>query len=65
MALPHAVHFVFSKNWNFSHRLFSQRTTTGLPQRSHLLLPTKVWPLQKGQAVVIALPQPEQIASPR
>jgi len=63
--LPQAVHFVFSKNCISPHRLLSQRIMTDLPQISHFSLPTNVWSLQCGQAVVKDLPQPEQTALPR
>jgi hypothetical protein len=36
-----------------------------LPQASQFPPPTKVCPLQRGQAMVSILPQPEQTASPR
>jgi hypothetical protein len=64
MGLPHTVHLVFSKNWNSLQRLFSHFIMMFLPHASQFPAPTKVCPLQNGQAIISCLPHPVQSASP-
>jgi hypothetical protein len=65
MGLPHTVHFVLSKNWGCPHLLSPHFIVKGLPQASHFHIPTNVWALQNGHAVIRVLPQEEHAASPR
>jgi hypothetical protein len=59
---PHKVHFVFSKNCGFPHRLFLHVFISDLPQASHMSTPMNVIPLHDGHATDSDLPHPEHRA---
>jgi hypothetical protein len=62
--LPHAVHFVFSKNCGAWHSLLVQVIISDAPQASHLS-PTNVGLPQNGHVMVSARPHDGQRCQPR
>jgi hypothetical protein len=63
IALPQAVHLVFSKNCCWPHRLFSHMTISDWRHRAQRVSAAKAAAPQKGQMAVNARPQAEHSPS--